>query len=1303
MKSSLSLSPARGIFRLATAPRTALARSVGVLAMVLMGALSHAQTLLADRPLATATPVTGNLALALSVEFPTAVSVAHLNAYTSGREYLGYFDPDKCYLYRASVTDSTTAPNTTAPDSYFYPDGAASSATPRTCSGKWSGNFLNWATMQTIDPFRWALTGGTRVIDTDTLTVLEKAWASGQGGTGNFPNREITDTTTLTGATPLTGLSRVRTRIQGLGNKLRFSSSSSRLDDGTTPIHYDNSTGTTGTVYEVFVRVKVCDSAVSAGGLETNCSAYGANHKPEGLIQQYSDRIRYSAFGYLNDGSHLRDGGVLRARQKYVAPLQPVPGSLPAVNAAREWDATTGVFLTNPDSADAATTATIFDTPVANSGVINYLNKFGASGSYKTYDPVSELYYAAVRYFKNLGNVAQWTNVPTGTGPGFRAQWVDNFPVITTWDDPIIYSCQRNFILGIGDANTHADKNVPGTGTPTANEPTKPTFGDPVNAVTATNRIGLLEGIGGGSLGTVNPYNGCCTNNSTLMAGIAYDSHTRDIRPDVNTQRNTLGMQTISTYWLDVMEYQTMKSNNQFLLAAKYGGFEVPLGFNPYTNTVPLPQTWWSTTTDTLPDGARRPNNYFTAGEPRQMIDGLNAAFLDMAARIRAYTTSFSTTLPQVAQTGNGSYSTLYDSRFWTGEVTAKVLSFDVTTGDPILSADASWVFSTELAAQAATTGWSTNRRIATWDPVSRTARAFRATGTASITAAQLSALNPDYTTSTDGADYLNYLRGDRTNEVGSTATGSTNAYRTRTSLLGDIEGSKALPIGPPAFPFSDSYNPGYTGFKGAWNNRRTVVYVGSNNGMLHAINGALQRTNATPGLEIDTNAGREMFAYVPSALFNGPSTPATPSTDGLAALGQTPYVHKYFVNSTPMVFDIDFWRTPNPLATTTSPDWRSVLVGGLGKGGKSYYAIDVTDPETMALNETNVVDKVLWEFSDTDMGFTYGEGIIAKTRKYGWVYVFPSGYNNPDGQGYFFFVNPRTGELLEKISTGEGTVAAPAGLAHLNGYVEDYTNGTMDAIYAGDLLGNLWRIDVTAATGAYPAPVKLAILTEGNTRQPVTSKPVIEVDPRTNRRWVMVGTGRMLATSDIGEIQNQTFYGITDGGHAFGTFAAAPTAPLSKADLAPVASTLAATTVDFTTQRGWYLNLGYATDASGNPALPVRPYRVTTRPTSYFGSVTFVANVVDITDACSPAGVSRVYSLDFSNALSLLRSSVTRDTIPFLSTDANVTDIKDLSVNGKREIIFGDDRGGLGQAISDPPAGASSKRLNWREIQTVN
>ena len=171
------------------------------------------------------------------------------------------------------------------------------------------------------------------------------------------------------------------------------------------------------------------------------------------------------------------------------------------------------------------------------------------------------------------------------------------------------------------------------------------------------------------------------------------------------------------------------------------------------------------------------------------------------------------------------------------------------------------------------------------------------------------------------------------------------------------------------------------------------------------------------------------------------------------------------------------------------------------------------------------------------------------KTRKYGWVLIVGSGYNNADGQGYFFIINPRTGALLEKIGTGAGSTGDDAGLAHVQAFLMDRTDGTADTVYAGDLHGNLWRLDLTAPSGSYPAPVKIATLTDSaGVRLAVTSRPLVVVQPHTNRRFVTVGTGRLLHSSDIASAQAQRYFAIIDGnGVRFNKAADLPAASASR------------------------------------------------------------------------------------------------------------------------------------------------------------
>jgi len=1222
-----------------------------------------ATTPLADQPLFTTTGVPGNVALALSVEYPTAVRAAHTDTYTRATEFLGYFDPGKCYTYQYGAAED---------DRYFIPAGLASS---RACVGMWSGNFLNWATMQTIDPFRWALTGGYRKHDTTTLTVLERAWRSGQGA-GLSPNKSLNTNALVTGATPF-GFDSLNIRVANLGNKFRFTRSGDL--NATTAVHYQNGLNDNNTVYEAFVRVKVCDPTAGTGGVETNCRRYGNNWKPEGLIQQYSNRMRFSAFGYLNErDGNTRDGGVLRARQKFVGPTQPVPGQPDEANGQREWNPTTGVFVVNPNPADATDTNTLFgpSVSVTNSGVMNYLNKFGqiTPGDYKSNDPVSELYYAALRYFRNMGNVPAWSDM-TSANPEGRTIRIDGFPVITRWDDPIQYSCQRNFVLGIGDIYTHADRNVPGNTIADWSNATMPAFSDTWDAQDATNKIGVLQNFQATTpLGTYSSGRG----NGYLIAGLAYLANTQDIRPDIPNMPNSRG-QSVQTYWVDVLE-RAFERNNQFYLAAKYGGFAVPLNYD-FENTTALDQTLWATTADVVGTGGAtgteqpRPDNYFTAGRPDQMVSGLTRAFASIAAQLRAYTTSFAVALPQVAETGNASFSSQYDSTNWTGELTGNELSFNTSTGEP--TATQRWLASDKLATQFAGTGWDTNRRVATWNTATNAGVPFRYTN---ISPAQRTALDTSYRTGGDATDYLNYLRGDRTYET-SSAVVANRFYRARARLLGDIVGSKVRAVGPPSLPLSNSANPGYAAFKTTWASRPTVVYVGANDGMLHAFNGSVAAN--------DTSGGLERFAYVPSALYQGPS--GTPNINGLAGLGSPEFSHHYYVNASPTVYDIDLNRTEGS-AVNALPDWRSILIGGLGKGGKSYYAIDVTDPASMT-TEGAVAGKVMWEFTDPDLGFTYGEPSVIKTRKYGWVAILASGYNNTDGRGYFFIVNPRTGVLLEKISTGVGTATASAGLAHVNTYVNDRSDGTADSAYAGDLLGNVWRWDLTATSGLYPAPVRIATLTDPNDGavQPITSRPRIEIQRSTSKRFVLFGTGRLLDVSDIGDRQEQSFYAVGDG--LANRFDTTGPFPMTRTSLTPNADPLVGLVNAPPTSKGWYINLGRSSAGIG--------WRVISEADIFSGLVAF-ASILPNGDACNPAGISRVYAINYGTGVTALRNDA-GNAIVFAPLSGVVTDLRFLSVRGTPRLIAGTDSGGLSSLPGNFTETTSLRRLNWRELKTVD
>lgn len=1056
-------------------PRKNLTSKAGVFLIGLMAALSAlpaASVDIAPTPLSIGGNVPGNLSLVPSVEFPTLISVANFGDYDPARTYIGYFDAEKCYSYVYSDTES---------ERHFQP---ASASASHACAGAlWSGNYLNWAATQTIDPFRSALTGGYRVKDTVNETWIEKAKSDRNGSesaTANFPRRTYPGSANATAVNNATAASwgTIRTRIDGLANKMRFTAGGNVTALGNTatqPVAYDpaqhaldgvDTVDVGGTpvldsalVFEVSVRVSVC----VAGMLEANCnSSYSGVAKPEGLIQEYSNRLRYNIFGYLNNGGLAEpDGGVMRARQKFVGPNAYYPDVSGAqVNANREWDPGTGILVTNPDPTDASAT----NAPgIVNSGVINYLNKFGqmeTGRNAKSYDNVSELYYAAVRYFKNLGNVSDYSMV------GGDYQTADGFPVITDWDDPIKYQCQTNVILGIGDTNTWRDKNLPGA-TSSAGEANSKSAeviaDDSVDVVATMKNLWQKEGLTAAEATTRSTedwFNGSSRNNSAYMAALAYDSHTRDIRPAGKPNAKP-GNQTISTYWVDVVENREYKTphSNQYWLATKYGGFTVPAGYNPATNITPLQDSQWWTSGDLVNSvaGYKRPNNFYVAADAAKMVDSLKKVFAKIISDMRGSGGSFAANSTKL-ETGAMTFQAQFYSGSWRGELSA--YSVNSTTG----ALTPAWNAGSVMPA------WGSRKIFVNTDGTSTGHKPFI-----------YSNLNATQSAALGSQAVVDYLRGDTSNEVPNGV-----GLRTRQSILGDIVNSQPTFVGAPngrlfygqIFTGTDDYST-YVAAKAS---RTPVVYVGANDGMLHGF-------NATTGVET--------YAFVPAAAI----------ANGLKDYTSPDYVHRYFVDGEVTVADAYIGGA-----------WKTILVGTMGRGGRAVYALDVTDPGSV---------KFLWEKNATDipaLGNALGKPIIAQVANGDWRVLIGNGPNSTGGNAALVSIGLASGTATTVVTGAAGS----NGLSGVNAWSTGATE-FVDAIYAGDLEGNVWKI--TSLTGT-PVVSKL-FQAESSTGdvQPITAAPLVSKNPSDGQTWVYVGTGLYLNTEDLANKDEQTWYGLIDDG----------------------------------------------------------------------------------------------------------------------------------------------------------------------------
>jgi hypothetical protein len=420
----------------------------------------------------------------------------------------------------------------------------------------------------------------------------------------------------------------------------------------------------------------------------------------------------------------------------------------------------------------------------------------------------------------------------------------------------------------------------------------------------------------------------------------------------------------------------------------------------------------------------------------------------------------------------------------------------------------------------------------------------------------QWASLTTSQQTAAQGANLVNYLRGQYAYDNRATNAVSNQLFRTRLAVMGDAIDSQPSFIAAPTFSYADS---GYSAFVSANLSRAGTVYIGTNDGMLHAFNGT---------------TGIEDWAFVPKMVI--------PNLYKLADVNYS-INHAYFVDGSPIISD--FYCTSNCPGGST-PSWRTILVGGLNAGGREFYALDITDPANPAL---------LWEFTpaqDADLGYSYGLPIVTKLSNGTWVVVVTSGYDNGtlsgdgstsnspagDGVGYLYVLDARSGTIISKLSTGVGSPSSPSGLGRIAAWNSAPSSNQASYIYGGDLLGNIWRFDINGG-----AVFKMATLMDasGNV-QPIMTTPTLgQID---GERVVFVGTGQYLQTTDLSTTQVQSLYAISDNSTTTFVDPRAYTKPTGSTTPGQMVQqtitengtssrTGSSNPVDFNIDRGWYLD----------------------------------------------------------------------------------------------------------------------------------
>lgn len=667
---------------------------------------------------------------------------------------------------------------------------------------------------------------------------------------------------------------------------------------------------------------------------------------------------------------------------------------------------------------------------------------------------------------------------------------------------------------------------------------------------------------------------------------------------------------------------------------------------------------------------------YFGASDPNEIVDALGDILASVVQRKGTSTAVAVST--GIIRSGTLAYQTQFDSTDWSGSVIARAVDANQNFGAPLWDAgclltggDCLTTAQTNLVAP----NWDTGRQILTSSAATGSAGAAFRLG--NLSTAQLAALNDNPATvavDNDGkaAERVNYLRGDRSRErrLG-------GSLRNRSSLFGAVVHSAAIVIGAPAKDeYDDTLWPAgspearssvkYKDFAATNQNRATTVYVGANDGMLHALDG---------------NTGAERFAYVPYATFAN-----------LGKLTDPMYQFEPTVDNAVTVRDV-----------YTNGAWRSLLVGTLRRGGQSVYALDVTNPGVLERNAGSVVQ---WEFSDrssdgADLGYTYGQPFITRLANGKWVVLVPGSYNSNvadgaagSGNAVLYVLDAETGAKLHKFDLGAidrnaRGLAAPIAIDLQNDDIAEMA-------YAGDLAGNVWRFDLTSTSVRSWTATKLFEPTTPFER-PITAQPRAERHPDTKQPMVFVGTGKYIEKSDrTTGIPAQAFYGIIDDGSTVTQADLATRTTVSAGSIRRVSTAAASTS---RAEKGWQIVFDEAAYA-GERVIAPASLRIVGR------RVIFTTLIPSGDDPCLPGGTSFLMFADFGNGGTAFDNYAYFDT----NGDGDITSTDDATAVGKKinTLVPGvasilPPGGGVGGIVVPPsdgegtPTTVKTREFEWR------
>jgi len=597
--------------------------------------------------------------------------------------------------------------------------------------------------------------------------------------------------------------------------------------------------------------------------------------------------------------------------------------------------------------------------------------------------------------------------------------------------------------------------------------------------------------------------------------------------------------------------------------------------------------------------------------------------------------------------TGSLYYTSQYDPTDWRG--TIKAFGFG-TNG--ALNTNANWTTDTTIIPGSTNTAtfqsWNTGTNLAI------------TLAYANFSTTQQTALSASLPTGISGNDLVQW-------SVGVNKTG----LKVRTVLLGDIINSRLAYASPTDHTASDlTGDTSYTAYldgKSSATGMAPRLVVNANDGFFNVIN---------------PTSGNRLYAYMPSSVMTNLHYVADP-----AYINGT--THKFLADGQISVVDAKPGTT-----------WKTIAVGGVGAGGKAFFAIQLYD--ATAGNTINA----LWDIKAPDvfttgnkynnLGYAYAKPEVARLQDGRWAAFIGNGYGSFNGVASLLVLDMKDGSVITEIpvdTTGNNGLSS----------VKLRVNAQSQVLYAygGDLKGQMWKFDLTALS---PASWKVAFsgaplfTASGGSAQPITAQPVIGNLPGQGK-LVYFGTGKLSETADKTSTARQAFYAVLDND---GTAASITESSLVAQTInAPAAGSVYFTssqnTVDYTSKKGFYFSLVI------NSVLTWE--RVIYPAVLSFGRLFFTTAIVDTTDPCSSAGSGRFMDVDAVTGAML--------TYPVLDTNG------DRKVNASDQIVSGMSFvGGVpnlsGQmsysdgsqallGLQGAPVefgGVTNRRIMWRQLQ---